>query len=1065
MGFVLYRSSAGSGKTYALVKEYLKLLLDNPEKFKHILAITFTNKAAGEMKERIMEALKKLARGEDKTLEQLIQSELPKPIIGGIDKISSEILTQLLHNYSDFAIMTIDSFIHRVTKAFALEIGLPLNFTVVLDNEQIETYVTEKLMEKVGRDGYITRLVLEYVRYNLNHGVSWRIEEQIHGFLAEFFGEKNLEAIRKLGTLDGPPLLGLPKQLIEIRDAFIEELKQLGKLGMETITRAGFSTEDFPYKSAGAAGFLEKCQEFKWGNIEKVEVSKRFRDQVWLKNNAKSKKDLEQNARIEGLLESGLEFLGQRILDHIEEKKPRGITAHTILRNIYLTTFISHMDSLIRAYKRINNVVPISDFNIQVNRIVTRSPVPFLYAMLGERYHHYLIDEFQDTSRMQWENLWPLVENALASNHFNMSVGDGKQSIYRWRGGDVEVMEQDIEEKVHPEQLDIRPLGHNYRSRETIVDFNNDFFKAVSGFYSEKEPVELLQKIYSDIAQAPVNREKGFVSLQFYQKEKDNDLRDMDAVISHRIEEIIEDNETRGYGKNDIAILVRNKKEGRQIANFLLENRIAVVSPDVLFLAKVPLIRFLLDVLYYLRNPRDKIVRACIVHYYYLNVDNSPMDAAEIGRRLLMDKDWEMFPAFHAFSYHRDRLFRMPIYELMEEIIRTFDLAEAMDFDTRGYLQAFLDVTATYAVENSVDVSSFLDWWEAANTNDFTLMVPETKPAVKIMTIHKAKGLEFPVVIIPYSNWAHKLDDKLWLQADPFLETNPLLNFPMLVNRKKSLKDSYFRTAVQEEESKVAIDNINLLYVAFTRAVDSLYIISHRKKPSTTKKSGEEPRATHYDLLRDLAAPMMTEDPETEDHFTLGHPTTKKTVPSKAVVFGPSPAEADELISNDWHHRVTIRRKSKEFWRFDTGYREKQRNWGILVHQVLSQLRNQDDIPRVLDTTMAAGEMESTDRHVLEEKLEKLFQMEEVKAWFAPGHEVFAESSIITATGTIRPDRVLVRSNKVTVIDFKTGRRHPAHNKQVQTYMNAVAAMGYRDIEGFLLYIDTQRIFEVKHEK
>ena len=1072
MGFVLYRSSAGSGKTYTLVKEYLKMILENPGKFKHILAITFTNKAAGEMKDRIMQSLKKLAKGEDKILENTLLQEMPQlQQMRDIDKLSSDILTSLLHNYSDFAIMTIDSFIHKVIKAFALEIGLPLNFGIDLNYEKIETYVIERLLSNVGKDAYITDIILKFVFSRVQEEKSWNIEEDIRKFERELFNEKNIEWIQTVGSFDNIMFYRCMEQLETVRGNYVRKLNDLGRQAMDLIQGIGLTVDDFAYKKGGAAGVLLKCAELRPGGVKQFDIGVRFRNSQWSSNSAPG----DIKSAIETLLANGLEQIAKEILDYHDKNRGLALTAVSILDNIYLAAIINELKALIDDYKKKNNVIPISEFNTRVYEIVKNSPVPFIYSILGERFNHYLIDEFQDTSRLQWENLFPLIENALGSDYFSMAVGDGKQSIYRWRGGDVEIMENDVKKRILPEQLDIKLLDNNYRSRRNIVTFNNAFFQKISESYTGTRDGDgigkgLLEKVYSGIAQLPAREQGGFVSLQFIEtqapqgREQEHDTVDEgpdapdapDAAVFERLNLIVNNCLERGYAYNDIAILVRENKQGQKVAEYLLGNHIPVVSPDSLILSRIPLIRFLIDILVYLCNPADKIAESSIIYFLGLNKKQAAgnadaMDPTIIGEYFAAGNPWDISPETGEFFRRREYLIRMPVYEVMEEVIRIFKLPETLDFKSMGYLQAFLDIVSRYTAENSVDFSSFLDWWEF-NKDEYSLMVPETKPAIKIMSIHKAKGLEFPVVVIPYANWEHKMDPQLWLHANPPVPITPPLDIPMPVNSGKILEETFFKDAYLEEQEKVLIDNINLLYVAFTRAVDTLYIIAQRKRKND-----------NFDRLKESAVPLMTEDNERQGHFFFGEPTVKaqeENVP-KEIEF----VETDRLISNNWYSRITIRRKFTEFWRFEAGYRAERRNWGLLVHQVLSHIHSPKDVPHAISAVLVSGDIEADERDILEQLMGEIFEIEEVREWFDPGYAdmgaVFTESPMITEAGVLRPDRVIVSGDRVKIIDFKTGAAHEVYVEQMKKYKEAVLAMGYREVEAYLFYLESKEVEKV----
>ncbi|MCP4147001.1 MAG: UvrD-helicase domain-containing protein, partial [bacterium] len=1030
--------------TYTLVKEYLKIALQNPEEFRTILAVTFTNKAAGEMKDRIMLSLKKLARGEDKNLEESLKQELD---IEHIERASSRLLTELLHNYSDFAIMTIDSFIHKVIKAFALELGLPLNFNIELNYERIETYVIERLLAAVGKDEYVTRIIMEFVFSKMREDKSWNIEGDIRKFEKELLAEKNIDWVTVVSQFDEQIFPIYMEQLQELRNDFVTRINRLGTQGMTLISEANLSIFDFAYKDKGPAGFLNKCRELKISGIKKFDMGTRFRNGEWY-----TKKSPVKNA-IENLLAGGLQQVHTELIELYDNVRPQALTATAILANIYLAAVINKMKILIEEYKSKNNVIPISEFNVKVYDIVKESPVPFIYSILGEKYSHYLIDEFQDTSRMQWENLFPLIDNSMGMDYFNMAVGDGKQSIYRWRGGDVEIMEEDVNNKILEGQLELQRLSRNFRSRKHVVEFNNRFFEKVGALYKEKQTNELLEQIYSDIAQDAVVDEGGYVSLSFIEDIEDEISGE--SLVPRQVKAIIEQCLDRGYHPGDIAILVRENRKGQLVGEYLLENGIQVVSPDSLKLSRIPLVRFFVDILTYMADPTDKIVEASIIYFLALN-KKEPMTPTELGEYFLKDKDghylgkrpWEASEELTEFARRRRYLMRMPVYEVIEEVIRIFDPVENLDFETAGYMQAFLDIAARFTSENSVDISSFLDWWEFSS-DEFAVIVPESKPAVKIISIHKAKGLEFPVVIIPYADWKHKADDQLWLTADPLLPTEPPLNLPMPVNSSKRLDDTYFRKEYQNELEKVLIDNINLMYVAFTRPVDNLYIISQPKEKNE-----------NYKLLKQLAMPFMKE--ESGGWFSYGSPVYKEER-GNGKPLDIEYYESKGMVSGSWYSRITIRRKSKEFWRFDNTYRAKRRNWGILVHQVLAKIRSLKDVNTAIDSTFISGDITMDEKNILQRKLREVFNDRQVQGWFSPGEgdRVFTESPVLTPQGAIVPDRVMVSGDRVTIIDFKTGGWNDSHINQMETYKKAVQAMGYIDIEAYLFYLGKKEIKKV----
>jgi ATP-dependent exoDNAse (exonuclease V) beta subunit len=1047
----LYRASAGSGKTYTLVLKYLELVLKDPDTFKHVLGITFTNKAAAEMKERILLALKDLSKGEARKLENELQGKLPATR-QNVKLHSSELLTQLLHNYSDFSLMTIDSFIHRVLRAFALEIGLPLTFSIELNYERLYTYVMERLINQVGHDEFITRIILDFVHDRLREGKSWNIEGDIRKFVGELFNEKNIDWAKEVGEF-GPGLLeDYRRQLNAYQGDFLRKMRELGGKAIELIREAGLEVTDFSYGSNGSAGFFEVCRGLDERTLSIFELRKRFVKEEWYSKKAPQ----DVKARIEALLAGGLAQTRQRIIEVYQSDYPKALTAHFMLETLYPTALLSQIKQLIEEYKTRHNVVPISEFNIKVYEIVKYSPVPFIYAVLGERFNHYLIDEFQDTSRMQWANLYPLVENALASGHKCLTVGDGKQAIYRWRGGDVEIMEWELKQGPLGPYVKRDFLEDNWRSRQKIIHFNNKFFDGIRDICAPENP--LLAHIYHEASQFDREKKGGLVSLQFIPETSRQE--ESDPMVFDCVNAIVKDClEQGGYCFGDMAVLVRTKKEGRKIAEHLLEQGHRVLSPDSLVLARVPLIRFLIDVLTYLDNPGDRIARSCVIYYLCLHQAKNPMEPTTIGNFIMTGEDrlFKVFPELEIFFRVRDFLIRMPVYEVLEEVIRIFKLSESLDFNTAAYLQAFLNIVSGYSTEHNVDFSSFLDWWES-NREEFALEVPETADAVTIMTIHKAKGLEFPVVIIPYADWKHELDRELWLNPDQEqLKLEPPLYIPMPIKRRKALNKTLFEKELLKEAKKVEIDNVNLLYVAFTRAVDRLYIIA-RKEKTTTQKENNNHRS-NVQLLRDKAVPLMETMTDLEDCYTLGDAQPKEiTRPAETDLKYEA---AEQLLSNRWYDKISIRRKATEFWRFDREYLKEKRSWGILVHQVMARIAGAQDVEAAVKEVFHAGDIDANEQEELNRKLQDIFEIETVKEWFDPKYRAFTESSIITDQGVLRPDRVVIHKDHVIIVDFKTGQHRKSHANQLQTYKQAIQQMGYHNVDAYILYIETKEILPV----
>jgi len=1022
MAFFLYRSSAGSGKTYTLVKEYLKIVLKNPQRFKNILAITFTNKAAGEMKERIILALKQLAQGQAPELAASLKKELPP----GLDlaEQASQVLTMLLHRYSDFSVSTIDSFMFRIVNSFALELDLPLNFRVDLNHQQICSYVVDHLLAQVGVNRELTEIILCFVFSRTGQDRSWYIEDDIRKFEEQLFNEKNLDWIEMVGQVELGQYHLLIDQLNRIVLQFVAQLQKLGHTGIGMIEGAGLEVKKY-----SPADFLKKIATIEAKEIGSLELYKSFAQNRWYAASAPA----ELKVNFDTLLSSGLADVHQQVLTLFASQQSTACTAFAILVNIYLLAIVNQIKKLVDDYKDEFSVVPISEFNRRVNRVVRESPVPFIYAIIGDKFYHYLIDEFQDTNTLQWQNFLPLIEDSLAYNAFNMAVGDGKQSIYRWRGSDVEILEQDILNRFKGPQIKLKRLTRNYRSRDNIVEFNNRFFSAVVAEMKEQYP--LIGSIYDEVMQNSSGRAGGRVTLDVF-----SESQQAEQQILNRVGEVIPLLVSQGYQYRDVCILVREKKSGGLVADYLLNQKIPIISTDSLKLASSPLIQFIIEAIKVLLNPENKIAGAAMTFFPFVygmqGVDTLTWCEAHVagrGRKL----SW---PPLAEFVRRKTHLIRLPVYELVEELIRIFSLSD-MKKD-HSIILGFLDIVAQYVQENNDDMASFLEWWEF-NSEEFSLAIPEEKDAVKILTIHKAKGLEFPVVIIPFSDWSIRMDKKLWLPLAEAITDNPLNRLPLLVNSGKKLNKTGFQQASAAEEEMVRVDNLNLLYVAMTRAIDELYLMSHRPD---------------LNLLHSHAVTWMQQD-EAGERYIYGEVIDQVQPRAEAIV---PYREVDQLISKSWHHRLTIRHRAEEFWRFDPSYRLERAKWGIIVHQILAEVEHLDDVGQVVEKYIEAGDISVDERAQIEQILSGMFAMEQVQAWFDPhNNRIFAEVSILTGKEELRPDRVIVAENEVTIVDFKTGKEKAGDVDQIEKYKQVVAEMGYSSIKAYLFYIEDMKVKSV----
>ncbi|MDQ7778250.1 MAG: UvrD-helicase domain-containing protein [Planctomycetota bacterium] len=1089
MPFTLYKSSAGSGKTYTLVKRYLRIALADPENFRKILAITFTNKTAAEMKERIIRTLVGLASGEEKNLLADLKTEMGADG-RGLETNARAVLTRILHGYSDFAIMTIDSFVYRIIRSFAVELSLPPRFDVDLNVSALNDKLVDSLIEQIGSDEAVEKTLVEFALSKMSHENKWRIEDDLKSAALELFKE---QGAKNIALNAGTDFLAVARELVDTVGYARPALAGLAAAGREAL---GDRKDLFAggIRSGSALWSLLNLPE-----PDAAEYSKKLA------------------ARLAGLRNEKLELkpahaekpvcreLLKRLEAMAETARPAGrklLTALDKLKTVYSLALLGKLADLAEKYKRDNAVVPISDFNRQVNRVVKEEEAPFIYWHMGDRFGHYLVDEFQDTSRLQWENLFPLIENAVAEGKESLAVGDSKQAVYRWRAGDIEIMENDVP-RAFPHGVFVPArLDANYRSRQDIVEFNNRFFACAGRELADQaglavEQSDLINKLYGGdvVRQRPRCEPHGYVGISAVERESSRDKKRTRPTLQRLVEEIraILDSE-RGFGPGDIAILVRTKKEGATIAERLFAEGINVVSPDSLLLDNQPSTRLMLGALRYLVYGRrlDLVQAVCVAARLGL------IESRAGGRIPWPDIEAAQFrddPTAlrvflpRGFEEKRRVLARRPLYEAAEEIAREFGLNR--DPAHAGYVQAFLEQTHSFSCKHGGDIVAFLRWWEEKNAEGSheppALVMPGEADAITIVTIHKAKGLEFPIVFVPFANWSMgiKANTLGWLRD---AAGNP----PFLVSMSHPTEETDFGESYRQEEGRANLDSLNLLYVAFTRAMEELYVfIDTPAKPG--KRSGEEedkPAKTVSDLIHRAIAAMdgadragegakgeersaksgeqeaRSEKMEDEKPLALRAYGSKgrksETGRGRARI---EPETADRFVSAEWRRRLAIRRKAERLWRMDDPDRAARVDHGNVIHALLSMLETEADANRAVESLCREGAIPERDRANARDELKRILDIEsegvKVRDWFKKGATVLREKTVLLEKKKLRPDRVIVSGKRATVVDFKTGKEDPADARQVAEYATQLEKLGYEVTGKFILYTSLARIVRV----
>ena len=1054
MNFTVYKSSAGSGKTYTLVRIYLSLILKQPEKYRHILAITFTNKAANEMKERVLDQLRTITSWlpgvpvpESAMMHQL--SVDLKMDTSDLIKNAKRAQELILHEYGNFSLGTIDSFMHRVVRTFAHDLQLPVNFEVELETDLLLTKAIDLLLDAAGSNDELTRLLIGFIEQKAEEEKSWQIEKDLFVIARSLFNENDIAYINSLQDLTKHDFLVIIDKILKFRTDFANEVKDVAQQASLLIKNNDIPESAFFQGSKGLPGYFSHLAK---GEIDKLipgNYPAKAIQETRMTGGKASKPDQQAIESIWPLLVSYYETL-QKLL---EQGFSRYILYGLLSRTIYQMAVLHEINDNLKAIQMDKNVVPLAEFNRRIARVVMREPAPFVYERLGERFHHYLIDEFQDTSVMQWQNLLPLVDNSLSNGFYNLVVGDGKQSIYRWRGGEVmqfvklpEVDNPSASPEVYQREQSLRRnyiaerLNKNYRSRVEIVDFNNNFFNWLGTRLPED-----IKNVYDDVAQE-VDQDKtgGGVSFSFWDKKLS--AQTVEEYNIQQINDIIAQLIGAGYQYSDIAILCRANRRASVIANDLLSKDIPVISSESLLLSSSPVIGFIVNFIRWIQNPDDDVLATALVTRILRQDPEKSKDlhsilarvSHKLGHATSLQRVVPEILSDLGYPFDFVRFSKLHLIDLTEEIIRIFGLNRTDDAFLHFFLDAVLNFS-TARTDNSL--ADFSDWWEDKK-DKLSLIVPEGINAVRVMTIHKSKGLQFPIVIYPFASESiNNRNDLKWVSLDDdYLPELPSALLPL----SDKLHGTGFGDVYDLEMGQKMLDLINLLYVVMTRPEERLYVISENYE-------GKQPDKSVAGLLK---AYILEKDnwPDFGETALFGSPLTEKRGGKNGIT---PHAVAEPMISSAWQNRILLSRRAPEYW--ETENPEHAQAYGEMVHQLLSYIKSPDDFEKAASKFISEGICNETEASNLVRLAGKLLVHPIAGAFFKQGIEVKNESEVLMPDGkSYRPDRVVFDGKKAIVIDFKTGKPSPYYQTQITNYAAILEKMGYVAIEKYLIYVDEE---------
>ena len=1056
MSFTIYKSSAGSGKTFTLVKEYLRLILPEPDHFRHILAITFTNKAANEMKERVLGSLKELADPPEErstsTSSDLLPALLRETNLTEqeIQRKAGEAIRLILHDYSDFTIGTIDSFAHHIIRTFAHDFGLPVNFNVEIDSDELLTTAVDLLIDKVGADVALTNLLVRFIENRMDDEQDSNIERILLNFARILLDEEGNQQLAKLKDLTLEDFSRIAGNLKKQTKTFEQGIGTLAGKAVALIDSSNLPAGAFYQGRSGISRYFEKLSE---GNLDSIEpnsfVRKTIDEDKWTSGTASG---AEKEAILK--LKPDLTAIYTEIHHAYKEGKNLYHLSMAVLKTLFPMAVLNVIGQLLDGFKKQNNIVHISEFNQRISRFILNEPVPFIYERLGEKFNHILIDEFQDTSILQWHNLLPLVENSLSTGFFNLVVGDGKQAIYRWRNGDVRQfadlpaipgseMNKSLREseKILKYHFINESLNTNFRSKKEIVEFNNAFFSQIKNLLTPYN-----QLVYDSLEQkSKTGADGGYIRIEFAGREmKSAQFRE---YLRSRILETIHEQEAAGFRKQDIAILCRRNEEGSEIARFLLGNGIDVISAESLMLMHSPEVNFLTGFVRLLYGSDNIVLIAELLTYLYRKgkLQASGLHGLLSGIPSKPGKDF-IFRILQGnkILIHPDRLRTRPVYDTIEELVRVF----YPDAKADPYLQFFLDTVLKYSRKHSSSAVDFLEWWDE-NKDSFSIIMPDGMNAVRIMSMHKAKGLQFPVVILPFFTEKKMLTKKyLWVD----LPKAGFHGLPVaMLETGKSMEKTEFSELSMEEKDKTLLDTINLLYVAMTRPEERLFVFS----PAPPAKPGtpESVPAFFFHYLQQ--SERWSEKDSVYEFGTVSRykpKVNKKTIAQRSLT---------TMISSDWREKVLIRTSAPEAW--DIADPQRNFQWGNLVHTAFSRILKTGDEENVLLKMNDEGMIDQNQMKQLLTKIRLLLADPLIRPFFLPDNKIRVEAEILRENGHIyRPDRVIIRENEAIVLDFKTGKPTKEQEKQIGLYGRLLNELGYMRVKKYLVFIEPEiKVVEV----
>ena len=1107
----VYRASAGSGKTFTLAVEYISLLVKDPENYQHILAVTFTNKATQEMKMRILSQLYGIANSLQSSQQYFNKvkekTNMPDAVIRNNARAA---LTLLIHRYNNFRILTIDAFFQQVLRNLAHELGQTANLKVDLNNEEITEKAVDQMIESLEKGQPVLQWISTYINNSIEDDNGWNIIGKIKTFgtniFKDFYKAHEANLKEQLSNADDFKVYEttLRKRRNDIRKTFnskarsiLNEIKN-ANLDIPSNYRSGL----YKYLTDSAIAPLTN-KPLKAGVLKANESP-----QNWTSSKC-AKADKQQiQALAAEVLSAQLSELIAYNNDNWNEFQSIQLTLSHLSELRLLHAIADAVDNLTKDTNRFM----LSNTQALLKELIADSDTPFIFERIGARLKHVMIDEFQDTSTIQWQNFQVLLANCMAQElSQNLIVGDIKQSVYRWRQGDWGIL-NNIEKSFAHQKIRLETLDYNYRSEKRIIDFNNAFWEqcvantAKEVAQDDAEKAKIVQKAYEDVAQKThKTTENGFVKISLYPS------KSMKEAVLEELIETIKELFNNGYGgknQSKIAILVRSKSNIQDIVNALLQsfgNEINIVSDEAFRLDASLSVNIIVSAMHLLTHPDDVLTRGKLVKLYNQevlkkpltdtdllvsinesnNIDTKNIDKKE-RRKLATEQQMAKLNSQLPPEYvaNRELLLGLPIVDLVDKLFMLFGLDQLEG--QSSYICTLYDTLNDFLKDHTADIDDFINEWENSLSSK-TIQSDEIE-GIRIMTIHKSKGLEFDNVIIPFCNWEMEKKGTLWCETKnkpaPY---NKLPLLPIDFSRDK-LIGTVFEDDYKEEHFQNIVDNLNLLYVAFTRASKNLFVFGLRQGKTTLDNiaKGTPPGNRSYAIelaLRQVSEQLegsslsFPDDIGSEIHFEYGTLAPETHEKEHAVADNPFLIKPDKHIVSiaTYPQAATFKQSNKsiEFVKgedVDPSDRTRYIKIGNVLHQLFSTIYTTADIPARLNELEQQGIIYNDEitSAQLRTRIEDAITNPQVQEWFSKRWQLYNECTILEYNKDTnemeehRPDRVMTDGKEFVVVDFKFGKEREEYKKQVQQYMEILIRMGHKKVSGYLWYVVKNNVVEVK---